>query len=155
MKSSALKIGLALTVLMALTIVAFEGENFTKQLGITEKDPVMVFVTPSIENARRVRAAVAPELIAHQSEKGLALVGGRVVALTLDDAGDVIEEAGWVDRPIQIVRLEDPDTEEGDDLEPGSDEARLARLRTLVNKPTLSRGEQMFVLMAMNDGIEI
>jgi hypothetical protein len=155
MKSSAFKIGSAFAILVVLTIVAFEGKNLSQQLGVTEKDPVLVFVIPSMENARRVRAAIAPERIALQSKKGLALVGGRVVALSLDDAGDVIEEAGWVDHPIQIVRLEDPETDEGEELEAGSNEARLARLRSLVNKPTLTRGEQMFVLMAMNDGIEL
>jgi len=155
MKSSAFKIGLAFAILVVLTIAVFEGENVTKKLGITEKDPVLVFVIPSLENARKVRAAIAPERIALQSQKGLALTGGRVVALSLDDAGDVIEEAGWVDHPIQIVRLEDPEPEEGEEFKPGSDEARLARLQSLVNKPTLTRGEQMFVLMAMNDGIEL
>lgn len=155
MKSSAFKIGLAFATLVGLTIAVFEGESVTKKLGITEKDPVLVFVIPSLENARKVRAAIAPERIALQSQKGLALTGGRVVALSLDDAGDVIEEAGWVDHPIQIVRLEDPGPEDGEEFEPGSDEARLARLRSLVNKPTLTRGEQMFVLMAMNDGIEL
>lgn len=155
MKSSAFKIGMAFAILLVLTIAVFEGKNVTQQLGMTEKDPVLVFVIPSIENARRVRAAIAPERIAWQSDKGLALVGGRVVSLNLDDAGDLIEEAGWIDRPIQIVRLEDPEAEEDGELEAGSREARLARLRSLVNKPTLSRGEQMFVLMAMNDGIEL
>jgi len=155
MRSGAFKIGFLFAILVVLTIAAFEGENFTQRLGVTEKDPVLVFVIPSVENARRVRAAIAPERIALQSQQGLALMGGRVVALSLDDAGDIIEEAGWVDHPIQIVRLEDPGPEEGEEFEPGSDEARLARLRSLVHKPTLSRGEQMFVLMAMNDGIEL
>ncbi len=34
-------------------------------------------------------------------------------------------------------------------------EPLTTRLRGLVSKPTLSRGEQMFVLAAMNDGLEI
>jgi hypothetical protein len=155
MKSSAFKIAFLFAILVVMTVAAFEGKNFAKKLGVAEKDPVLVFVIPSVENARKVRAAVAPERIALQSQKGLALMGGRVVALNLDDAGDVIEEAGWVDHPIQIVRLEDPEPAEGEQFESGSDEARLARLRSLVDKPTLTRGEQMFVLMAMNDGIEL
>ena len=36
-----------------------------------------------------------------------------------------------------------------------SDPARHARLMSLVDKPTLTRSEQIFVLKAMNDGIEI
>jgi hypothetical protein len=155
MKSSAFKIAFLFAILVVMTVAAFEGKNFAKKHGVAEQDPVLVFVIPSVENARKVRAAVAPERIALQSQKGLALMGGRVVALNLDDAGDVIEEAGWVDHPIQIVRLEDPEPAEGEQFESGSDEARLARLRSLVDKPTLTRGEQMFVLMAMNDGIEL
>jgi hypothetical protein len=90
MRSGAFKIGFLFAILVVLTIAAFEGENFSKRLGVAEKDPVLVFVIPSVENARRVRAAIAPERIALQSQKGLALMGGRVVALSLDDAGDVI-----------------------------------------------------------------
>ena len=66
----------------------------------------------------------------------------------------MIESAEWVDRPIRIVRL-DPREQRGDTPEAGSDEARLAKLRSLVNKPMLTGAEQMFVLMAMNDGLEI
>jgi hypothetical protein len=155
MKSSAFKIGFGFAILVALTVIAFEGKNLTQRLGLSEKDPVLVFVIPGIENARRVRAAIASDRIEWKGKEGLALAGGRVVALNLDDAGEVIEGAGWIDRPIQIVRLENPDPAQASELEAGSDEGRLARLRSLVNKPTLTRGEQMFVLMAMNDGIEI
>jgi hypothetical protein len=155
MKSSAFKLGLAFAILVGLTFAAFEGKHLAQQFGMAEKDPVLVFVIPDLENARRVRAAIAEERIAWQGAQGLALSGGRVVALNLDDAGDVIEEAGWVDHPIQIVRLENPEADAEDGLAGGDRELRLARLRSLVNKPTLTRGEQMFVLMAMNDGIEL
>jgi len=160
MKSMAFKIGFGLAALVMITAVTFEGENLAKQFGVVEEDPVMVFVIPDLNNARTVRAAIQPERIALQSKQGLALIGGRVIALNLDDAGDVIEQAGWVERPIQIVRLEDPNTDEatgedGEPVDPADRAARQERLRSLVSKPTLTRGEQMFVLSAMNDGIEI
>ena len=156
MKSRTTLICLAFCALVLGTVVAFEGQGLAKRFGLVEKDPVLVFVIPGVENARRLRAAIAPERIVWQGADGLALAGGRVLALDLDAAGDVIEIAGWVDRPIQIVRLEDPQREEDTELEGGaSREERLARLRSLVNKPTLSRGEQMFALAAMNDGLEI
>ena len=66
--------------------------------------------------------------------------------------------AGWIDRPIQIVTLDaDLDDEDGagDSADPVSRESRRQQLLDLVHKPSLSRGEQMFVLSAMNDGIEI
>lgn len=161
MKSMAFKLGFGLAALVMLTAVAFEGKNLGKQFGVVEEEPVLVFVIPDVQNARTVRAAIAPDRIALQTEQGLALIGGRIVALNLDDAGDVIEAAGWVERPIQIVRLEDPSTDDavgeegGDGLAPADRAARQARLRSLVSKKTLTRGEQMFVLSAMNDGIEI
>jgi hypothetical protein len=143
--------------LMGATVLIFEGRGWFESAGLMEKDPVLVFVIPSIENARRVRSAVSAERVHWEGQPGLAIVDGRVVALSLDDAAEVVEKAGWVDRPIQIVRLDDPRHEPGDgspeDL--ASREARANRLRELVHKPMLSRGEQMFVLAAMNDGIEL
>ena len=155
MRSAAFKFGLTFSILVVLMIAAFEGGRLRQEFGLSEKDPVLVFVIPNLDNARRVRAAIVPERIAWKGEEGLALVGGQVVALSLEDAGEVIEGAGWVDRPIQIVRLENPGPEAADEAEAGSHEARLARLQALVHKPTLTRGEQMFVLSAMNDGLEI
>jgi len=146
---------MTLGALIVATMLAFEGPNLAKRIGLAEEEPVLVFVIPGVENARRLRAAIAPERIVWQGKQGLALAGGRVLALNLDAAGDVIEFAGWVDRPIQIVRLEDPHREEGEESKGASRPERLARLRSLVNKPTLTRGEQMFVLSAMNDGLEI
>jgi hypothetical protein len=40
-------------------------------------------------------------------------------------------------------------------VSPASREERRKRLLELVHKPMLSRVEQMFILQAMNDGIEI
>jgi len=139
--------------------VAFEGETLVQRLGFVEGDPVLVFVVPRAESAQRIRAAVSPGRIVWESEAGFALVGERVITASLESAGEIIKGAGWLDRPIKIVTLEsDPETELDTDAEqasPASRETRLARLRGLVNQPTLSRVEQMFVLQAMNDGIEI
>jgi hypothetical protein len=156
MQSTTLRYGSIFVILTALTVLAFEGRTLRERVGLAEPDPVLVFVIPQRENARRVRAAIDPDRIEWQGLEGLALVGGRVIASDLDAAGNVIEAAGWVDRPIQIVRLENPESRRQDDSldgESGSD--RLARLRNLLNKPTLTPTEQMFVLIAMNDGIEL
>lgn len=148
-------LGLVFAALVMATVVVFEGRSWTNHFGVTEAEPVLVFVIPEIERARRVRAATQPDRIVWEGADGLALKGGRVVALDLDRAGDVIEQAGWIDRPIQIVRLDDPATSDEVGSEGGSDPERAARLRELINKPTLTRGEQIFVLSAMNDGLEI
>ncbi len=158
MRTGAFQAGALFAALIMGTFVALEGETFVREMGLVEGEPVLVFVIPLAENAERVRAAVSPDRVLWEGEAGFALVGERVVTPSLDRAGEVIKAAGWVDRPIRIVTLEaDPD-EPGENPEvgrPASREARLARLRELVRKPTLSRGEQMFVLAAMNDGIEL
>jgi len=137
--------------------MALEGENLGKEMGLIEGDPVLVFVVPQPESARRIRAAVSKDRVVWEGEDGFALVGERVVTSSFEAAGEVIKGAGWLDRPIRIVTLEaDPaEDSEADAGSPASTEARRKRLLELVNQPTLSRGEQMFVLQAMNDGIEI
>jgi len=163
MKTGAFQAGALLAGLMVILFAAVEGAGLGKQLGFLEKDPVLVFVIPQPESAARIRRAVSDKRIVWQGEEGMALVGERVIARNLDDAGDVIERAGWIDRPIQIVRLEamaDPTGKDkrngkGDGRDPAGGEARLSKLRELVHKPMLTRSEQMFVLQAMNDGIEI
>jgi hypothetical protein len=159
MRSGAFQVGALFAALILGTFMAFEGESLGKKMGILEGDPVLVFVVPRLESARRIRAAVSNDRVIWEGDAGFALLGERVVTSSFEDAGEVIKRAGWLDRPIKIVTLE-ADAEEGGDgsSEPGSPasrEARMARLRELVNQPTLTRGEQMFVLQAMNDGIEI
>ena len=157
MRSGAFRAGVLFTVLVLGTFVALEGESLVKSMGLVEGDPVLVFVVPRAENARRIRVAVSEERVVWEGDAGFALVGERVITSSLENAGEVIKGAGWLDRPIQIVTLDaDPEASvEADSGTPESREARLARLRELVHQPTLSRGEQIFILRAMNDGIEI
>ncbi len=159
MRTGAFQAGMILAALIMGTFVALEGENIGKRMGLVEEDPVLVFVIPHPENAARIRSVVPKERVLWEGDAGFALVGDRVITTSFEAAGKVIQGAGWIDRPIQIVTLTvDPD--EKSDVEagagdPASREAHRKRLRELVHKPTLSRGEQMFVLSAMNDGIEI
>lgn len=157
MRFGGFQAGLLLTVLVAGSFAVLEGKSFARQLGWFEEDPILVFVVPLAESALRVRAAVAPESVVWEGEAGFALASGRVVAASLDRAGEIIKGAGWVEREIEIVTLAadpaDPSTAESSD--PASREAMRERLGTLVNKPTLTRGEQVFVLRAMMDGVEL
>jgi hypothetical protein len=158
MRSGAFQAGLLFAALIMGTFVALEGERIGKEMGLIEGDPVLVFVVPQPENKQRIRTAVSEERVVWEGEAGFALVGERVVTSSFEQAGEVIKGAGWLDRPIRIVTLQaDPEEEgaESDAGSPASREARRKRLLELVNQPTLSRGEQMFVLQAMNDGIEI
>jgi hypothetical protein len=157
MRSGAFQAGVLLAVLIMGTYVALEGERIGKELGIIEGDPVLVFVVPLPENAGRIRSAVSNERVVWEGEAGFALVGERVIASSFEAAGDVIKGAGWLDRRIQIVTLEaDPEEHaESESVSPASREDRRKRLLELVHQPMLSRGEQMFILQAMSDGIEI
>lgn len=158
MKSTAFELGLVTALLVAVLAFSFEGPDWAHQAGVAESglEPVLVFVIPDLEKARRVRDAIRPERLVWQGEQGLAVEGGHVIALDLDDAADVIEAADWVDRPIEIVRLE-PVAESGRRgvRSVTVDESRLARIRALAAKPTLTRSEQVLVLQAMNDGLEL
>ena len=154
MPGKTLRIVLVFLALVLLTVAAFEGRGLAQRVGWVEREPVLVFVIPDVGTARRVRGAIHEDRIVWQGEVGLALVGGRVIASDLEDAADVIEGAGWVEHPIHIVRLDDPETRGERAERKAADETRLARLRTLMHKPTLTRSEQLFVLMAMRDGVE-
>ena len=83
--------------------------------------------------------------------------GGRVYVQDMGWAGDFIERGGWVDRPVEIVGLGmETEDERVDGTEPAVTPVdRRARLDSLMKKPALTRGEQMFLLQAMKDGLEI
>jgi hypothetical protein len=160
MRNSFFQLGAVFAILVTLSFVALEGERVGQSIGLIEdRDPVLVFTIPHPENFAKVRAAVSPDRILWEDENGVALVGERIYVTDVAHAGGLISKAQWVDKPIQIVGLgmEEDDAEVSDGAPPigASPEERMEHLRSLVKKPTLTRGEQMFVLMAMNDGIEI
>lgn len=155
MNNNAFKIGIAFAVMVGLLVIGFEGGGFGRRMGVLEKDPVLVFVVPSAVQLRNIHSALPAESLYWEGPEGLALRSGRVVALNLDQAGDVIQSAGWIDRPIQIVRLDEPKPDSGGFGDPEARAEIHARLRTLINKPSLTRGEQMFVLQAMHVGVEL
>ncbi len=157
MRSGGFQAGVLLAVLVSGSFALLEGKSFAKQLGWFEEEPILVFVVPMAESARRVRAAVAPEAVVWEGEAGFALASGRVVASSFERAGEIIKGAGWVDREIEIVRLEADRAEQAtaESGDPGAREATRERLVELMDKPTLSRVEQTIVLQAMMDGVEL
>lgn len=165
MKTAAFQAGMMLAGLIFFTVAAVEGPRLGREVGLigesaSEEDGlVLVFVIPDDQSARRVRAAFAPDRILWQGAEGLALVGDRIVASNLEGASEVIMQAGWIERQIRIVRLDarfdDPDGGAGAGASGQGGQSRQARLKELTNKPTLTHGEQMFILSAMNDGVSI
>lgn len=120
-------------------------------------DRVLVFLVGGREGVERVRRSVHPSRVAFSSPDAIALVEGRIVAAGQDAVGEALMTAGWIDRDIEIftVARRDilPAKHAGGGANENVDPERLARLNELVKKPTLSYGEQLFVLQAMNDGI--
>ena len=155
-----LQLGAAFAVLVLLVLVTLEGRQVGERMGwVEEEEPVFVFAIPHEGAFEGVKAAIDPARVVVGESDGIALQGGRLYVRDVAVAGDLITNAGWVSRPVQIVSLgmlDGADAEAARRVASGLNrEERLARLRLLVHKPTLTRGEQLFVLPAMNDGIEI
>lgn len=153
------QLGAAFAGLVIFSFLALEGKDVAQELGLVEEDePVLVFTIPHPDHFASVRRAISDDRVLYEDELGFTLHGGRVYVNDLSQAGALISTSGWTEQPIQIVSL-GMDSEDEDEAagakHPMTPEERLARLQELVHKPTLTRGEQMFVLQAMNDGIEI
>lgn len=153
------QLGAAFAALVVLSFTALEGRDLAQHIGLVEEDePVLVFEIPHADHFAGVRSAIADERVLEEREGGFSVRGGRVYVQQIEQAGDLIETAGWVEQPLLIVGLgmdREPAGVEPGEARPMTREERLARLRALVHKPTLTRGEQLFVLQAMNDGLEI
>jgi len=160
MKNPFFQVGAAFAGLVVLTVFALEGRTVGQSVGLleAEEDPVLVFMIPDSENFARVRAAIDDKRVLWEGDGGYALVGARVYVKDLKQAGGLITIGGWVDKEVQIVGLgmDSKSAGSGEELEPGrTREERMILLRKLVHKPSLTRVEQVFVLQAMNDGLEI
>jgi len=118
---------------------------------------VLIFVVGDERGVQSVREAVDPARILYASDDAVVLAEGRVVATSTSAVSQPLNELGWRDRELEFFHVERADpfgrSAGGGDAE-SVDPERMAKLRTLVNKPTLTYGEQIFVLQAMNDGIE-
>ena len=158
------QLGMLLAAFVLITIVALQGDDVGSTIGLqgADEEPVLVFTIPHPARLARVRKVISDDRILWEGDEGFALHNGRIYVHDIRQAGDLIQTGDWVDRPVQIVGLgmdsDAPDSGEGADGESGarlSPEERLAKIRQLVNKPSLTRGEQIFLLQAMNDGLEI
>jgi hypothetical protein len=86
---------------------------------------------------------VAPDRLVATSSQGLAISPQRVVVTSVEYAGDLLARAGWLDRTLEIVDIRRQSREEA------PVDAKLARIASLMNKPTLTRGEAHFLLNSM------
>ncbi len=100
---------------------------------------VMVVVVGTRGRVASVRTAVSDDRILAASEDGFALQGRRLVAVSLEDVGNLLMRAGWDDAPLEILTAarhgrgrpsRDPDR--------ATAEAEAAILADLMNKPSLN-----------------
>ena len=124
----------------------------------SDADRVLVFLVGGKDGVERVRRSVHPSRIVYSSETAVALKEGRIVAAGQDAASLSIMESGWIDREIEIFTVARREIlpAKGSDAVAANkdvDPERLARLSEIMKQDTLSYGEQLFVLQAMNDGI--
>lgn len=134
-------------------------------------DPVLVlFVGRHFD---RIVDTINPDRVLAVVPGAIATHDGLIMAVDAAAVGEAISEAGWIDRSIEIFDAGKDDdgprwADAGDDSRrvadgdssdfaaPGASESdRRERLRELMGKKELSRGEQIFVMSAMNDGIEL
>lgn len=127
------------------------------EISAEPQQKVLVFLVGDPRGIENVRRAIDPGRLLYASADAIVLVEGRIVATDVTAVSGPINDVGWRDRPLEIFHVERADPfgrtkavgADGAEVDP----ERLARLRDLVKKPTLSYGEQLFVLQAMNDGV--
>ncbi len=141
----------ALFVLSAGLFVALERPSWVPVVG-EEEEPVLVFLVGHRKGVDLMKRAVDPQRIVAESPDAIALAEGRIVATGAEAVSAPLMAAGWGDRTIELLRVPPRDTNG-----PGADgegtDPRFARIMELVNKPTLSYGEALVVMQAMNDGV--
>ena len=65
--------------------------------------PVVVLVVGTPENVEIMRRAINKDRIVASHKNSFALDQGRIIAASVDDAGESVTAAGWVERPLEII----------------------------------------------------
>jgi hypothetical protein len=69
-------------------------------------EPVMVVVVKSHGDIAAVREVIDPGRIVASSTDGFVVREGRVVVASVDAAGPLLNDAGWSEAELEIVKLE-------------------------------------------------
>ena len=123
----------------------------SQALGVSEK-PIEVFLVGSPAGVEEVRRSVDSSRIRSHSAAAIALAEGRIFAADPAAAGHALKEAGWIDRKIQILTAANADAkrQQGQRKVSLQRQDKQSRLNALSQKKTLTAGEQILVLRAMN-----
>lgn len=144
----------AIGVLSAGLFITLERPAWIPVLG-QEEEPILVFLVGDRDAVSAVKRAIDPSRIVAETDEAFALVEGRMIAAGPEAVSEPLTAAGWIDRRVELFplpRRRDTAAASGKGGG-GSDDPRFDRLMDLMNKPTLSHGEALFVMTAMNDGL--
>jgi len=146
-----------LAVLCIGTVVATQRPEWLPEVIQPGDPPILVFLVGDARAVAHLREVVADERVVVESPRAVAMVEERIVAADADAASDLLNRADWVERDVELFTVAPKDwlgTRRRGPAAGDVDPERLARLREIARKPTLSAGEQMLVLQAMNEGIQ-
>ncbi len=101
------------------------------------REPVIVLVVETPENVEAMRAAVHPDRIVAEARNSFALDEGRVIAASVETAGESLTAAGWVHRPLEILLQ---------NRRPESPQPASAPAVNLASKSPLSQAEALRLL---------
>jgi hypothetical protein len=114
--------------------------------------PVLVVLVEEHADVDAVEEAVGRWSILAREPDSIALVEGRVVATTHAAAEKALTLAGWSDRPLEIIGSLSRDRPERREGSGRPAEAGGVDLEALQRKPTLTSGEAIALLRAIDTG---
>ncbi len=159
MLKSFIPLAATMAMLSGGTYLAMERPEWLPVYG--EQERVMVFLVGSQAGVEHVKRAVNPDRIVASTPEALALIEGRIIATNAEAVSEPLTMAGWIDHEIEIFTVAKEDHLKDARAKSGcasgscndADPERMEKLQALMQKETLTYGEQMFVLQAMNDGV--
>jgi hypothetical protein len=152
-----------LTFTTGVMIAAADKPDWVSGLEIfaSEPEPILVILVGGTRGVERVRSVISDERVIAESPGAFAIVEERIIAADADAASGPINQAGWVDREIELVAIRmdgDRQWEQNRNAHrrgPGQaqspeDEMKAAKIAELVQKPTLNAAEAMVLLQHMD-----
>jgi hypothetical protein len=126
-----------------------------------ESDPILVVLVGGTRSVERVRSVIPDERVIAESPGAFAVVEERIIAADADAASGSINQAGWIDREIELIAIPmdggrqwERNRNAGSRRRGGSespeDAEKAARIAELVQKPTLNAAEAMVLLQHMD-----
>ncbi len=148
----------AIAVMSLGTFLALEKPSWLPVFGGEKSETVLVFLVGSRWGVETVKKSVDPARIVAETPDAIALVEGRMVAVDAAAVSEPLMLAGWADRQLELLQVPRDDGlrrsgKKGTGEQSEEDAARMDRITELMNKPSLTQGEALFVLNAMDDGL--